>query len=149
VDSAVPTEEDGADQVSEVFVLERDQLTEASVGPSLAEAHTLLTSIQEAMVCAQARAAVAEQDRCARCGRTHRHKDTRTITVRTLFGTLRLDSPRFFTCVCRADARGPATFSPLAALLAQRHTPELVYLAGTPRIIENSPFPNGGPYMLA
>jgi len=40
-------EEQGAEQVSEVFVLERDQLTTASVGLSLTEAHTLLTSIQD------------------------------------------------------------------------------------------------------
>jgi hypothetical protein len=66
---------------------------------------------------------------CARCGRSHRHKDTRTITVRTLFGTLLLDSPRFLACRCRADdAQGSVTFSPLAALLALRSTPELVYL---------------------
>jgi hypothetical protein len=55
---AVPAEEDGAEQFSEVFVLERDQLTEASVGLSLAEAHTLLGSIQESVVSAQATAAV-------------------------------------------------------------------------------------------
>jgi hypothetical protein len=121
-------EEDGAEQFSEVFVLEREQFTDASVGLSLTEAHTLLGSIQEAMICAQASAAVAEQGRCARCGRAHRHKDTRTITVRTLFGTLHLDSPRFMACRCRADADRRATFSPLAAVLAGRHTPELVYL---------------------
>ncbi|MCA1696620.1 MAG: hypothetical protein LC749_18920 [Actinobacteria bacterium] len=58
-------EEQGAEQFSEVFVLEREALTEASVGLSLTEAHTLLASIQEAMVCAQATAAVAEQTCCA------------------------------------------------------------------------------------
>jgi hypothetical protein len=89
-------EEQGAEQFSEVFVMERDQLNEASVGLSLTEAHTLLASIQEAMVSAQATAAVAEQSCCARCGRSHGHKDTRTITVRTLFGTLHLNSPRFW-----------------------------------------------------
>lgn len=124
----VGDQEEGTQQFSEVFVLERDQLSEASAGLSLAEAHTLLASIQEAVVSAQASAAVAEQSHCGRCGRTHRHKDTRPITVRTLFGTLRLDSPRFLTCPCRADAEGPATFSPLAAVLVERTTPELVYL---------------------
>jgi hypothetical protein len=127
--AGVDAEEEGAEPFSEVFVLERDQFTEASAGLSLAEAHTLLGSIQEAMVSAQATAAVTEQSRCGRCGRAHRHKDTRPITVRTLFETLRLDSPRFLACPCRADAaEGLATFSPLAALLAERTTPELVYL---------------------
>ncbi len=112
-----------------MFVLERDQLTGASVGLSLAEAHALLASIQEAVVCAQVTVAVAEQRCCSRCGRAHRHKDTRTITVRTLFGTLHPDSPRFLACPCRTDGlEAPATFSPLTAILAGRSTPELVYL---------------------
>ena len=119
----------GAERFSEVFVLEREELTDASVGLSLTEAHTLLGSIQEAVVSAQTTAAMAERSCCALCGRSHRHKDTRTITVRTLFGTLHLDSPRFIACPCRADAtQGPATFSSLAGILAQRSTPELVYL---------------------
>ena len=126
---AVSTKDETAERFSEVFVLERDQLTDASVGLSLTEAHTLLGSIQEAVVSAQATAAVTEQSCCARCGRSHRRKDTRTIIVRTLFGTLHLDSPRFLTCPCRADdAQERATFSPLAMILTQRSTPELVYL---------------------
>ena len=112
---AVPAEDEGeaTEQFSEVFILERDQLTEASVGLSLAEAHALLASIQEAVVCAQVTAALAEQRCCARCGRAHRHKDTRTVTVRTLFGTLHPDSPRFLACPCRADGpRGAGHLQP-------------------------------------
>ena len=59
--------------------------------------------------------------RCAR-----RHKDARAIVVRTLFGVLRLASPRWWHC-CR-PSHGTVTFSPLAALLAERITPELLYL---------------------
>jgi hypothetical protein len=65
---AVATNDETAERFSEVFVLERDQLTEASVGLSLTEAHTLLSSIQESVVSAQATAAVAERSCCARCG---------------------------------------------------------------------------------
>lgn len=126
---AVPTKDETAERFSEVFVLEREELTEASLGLSLTEAHALLGSVQEVVVSAQTTAVVAERSRCARCGRSHRRKDTRTITVRTLFGTLHLDSPRFMACPCRADAtQGSATFSPLAVILAQRSSPELVYL---------------------
>jgi hypothetical protein len=42
----------GAERFSEVFVLEREALTDASVGLSLTEAHTLLGSIQESVVSA-------------------------------------------------------------------------------------------------
>ena len=47
--------------------------------------------------------------------------------VRTLFGTLRLDSPRWWTCPC-APRPAVRTFSPLAAVLRERTTPELSYL---------------------
>jgi hypothetical protein len=43
-----------------------------------------------------------------------------------LFGTLRLDSPRWHQCDCRPQTT--RTFSPLATLLSERTTPELVYL---------------------
>jgi hypothetical protein len=125
---AVGTEGEAAEKVSEVFVLERDELDLAGVGLSLAEAHALLGSVQEAVVSAQVKGAVAEQRCCEHCGGAHRHKDTRTLTLRTLFGTLHLDSPRFLTCPCRSDASSAATFSPRAAMLAERRTPELVYL---------------------
>ena len=46
--------------------------------------------------------------------------------VRTLFGTLRLASPRWQHCGCRPQPT--RTFSPLAAMLPERATPELVYL---------------------
>ena len=58
--------------------------------------------------------------------RARRHKDTRTIVVRSLFGALRLASPRWWHCGCRDQ---PArTFQPLAGLLPERTTPELAYL---------------------
>jgi hypothetical protein len=56
----------------------------------------------------------------------NRHKDARTILVRTLFGTLRLPSPRWHRCGCAPTS--DRTFSPLAALLPERTTPELAYL---------------------
>ena len=63
---------------------------------------------------------------CPDCGEAHRHKDARGIVVRSLYGTLHLRSPRWWHCSCQPhDAR---TFSPLAALLPERTTPELAYL---------------------
>jgi hypothetical protein len=63
---------------------------------------------------------------CPECGRSRRHKDSRTIVVRSLFGTLRLASPRWWHCGCQPQAS--RTFSPLAAVLPTRVTPELQYL---------------------
>ncbi len=49
-----------------------------------------------------------------------------SIVVRTLFGTLRLASPRWLHCSCAAEPT--RTFRPLTVLLPERTTPELVYL---------------------
>ena len=46
--------------------------------------------------------------------------------MRTLFGMLRLDSPRWWHCGCQPQTN--KTFSPLAWVLPERVTPELSYL---------------------
>ena len=61
-----------------------------------------------------------------RPGHRARHKDARTIVVRSLFGALRLASPRWWHCDCRDQPT--RTFQPLAGLLPERTTPELAYL---------------------
>jgi hypothetical protein len=45
---------------------------------------------------------------------------------RTPFGKLSLDSPQLYRCPC--EPPGPKTVSPLAELLPERTSPELVYL---------------------
>jgi len=54
------------------------------------------------------------------------HKDQPKIVYRTLFGKLKLKSPRFFSCKCQPAKSN--TFSPLAQLLTERSAPEFVYL---------------------
>jgi hypothetical protein len=71
-------------------------------------------------------AALSDQAGCPDCGIPRRHKDSRRIVVRTVFGVLRLDSPRWWSCPC--TPRVARTFSPLAAALRERTTPELSYL---------------------
>ena len=78
------------------------------------------------MVDEQARTCLAEQGPCPDCGRARAHKDAKTIVVRTLFGTVRLPSPRWYHCPCQPQPT--RTFSPLAAALLERTTPELRYL---------------------
>ena len=68
-----------------------------------------------------------QQARCPRCdkkrGRKGRHNP---IVYRTLFGKLRLTSERFYHCRCQPHTN--RTFSPLAQLLTDRTSPELLYL---------------------
>jgi hypothetical protein len=121
--------QDGDDtpaEVCEVFALERGALAPGTVGLQLDEAKDLLAAVQEKMVAGQAAAALAETAACPRCGGAHRHKDSRDIVVRTLFGTPRLSSPRWWRCPCSPGQT--RTFGPLAAALPDRSTPELFYL---------------------
>src|SRR5664280_264251 len=112
--------------VCDVCTLERGPLTADTVGLRLAEANDLLAAVQQTLVAEQARATVAAQARCPHCGTPHRRKDSCDIVMRTLFGALRLPSPRWRHCPCRPQPT--RTFSPLAAALPDRSTPELVYL---------------------
>ncbi len=119
-DGQVPT------VVADVFHLERGALGPDTLGLRLDEANGLLAAVQESMVGEQVNSALAGEAACPDCGEARRHKDTRKIVVRSLYGTLRLASPRLWQCTCRPhDTR---TFSPLAALVPERTTPELAYL---------------------
>ena len=97
-----------------------------SLGLQLAEAKDLLAAVQDTVVGQQINAAITKQAACPHCGLARRHKDTRKIVVRSLFGALQLASPRWWHCDCRDQPT--RTFQPLAELLPERTTPELAYL---------------------
>ena len=110
----------------EVLTVVRDDLAAGSLGLHLAEAHELLAAVQEALVTAQVTCALGQQRYCPDCGRSFRRKDVKKVHLTTLFGAVDVDSPRYLTCLCKAD--GPATFSPLSGILAEHTTPEMVYI---------------------
>jgi hypothetical protein len=122
----VHPDDDTAPVVREVFALDRDALAPDTLGLQLSEAKDLLAAVQDSLVEHQVQRAVAAEVTCPHCGRARRHKDTRTIVVRTLFGVLRLPSPRWWHCPCQDQPT--RTFQPLAQLLGERSTPELAYL---------------------
>jgi hypothetical protein len=117
---------EGSPVVRELFALNRDGLAPDTVGLQLAEAQDLLVAVQDTMVNQQVQRAIQTQVPCPHCGRARRHKDTRQIVVRTLFGVLRVPSPRWWHCDCRAQPT--RTLQPLAHVLPERTTPELAYL---------------------
>jgi hypothetical protein len=92
---------DGSKVVTEVTTLERETLTDATPGLTLAESKTILAGIQEVMAAQQAAVSSAAQEVCPACGASRRRKGHHQIVVRSLFGTLRLDSPRFRRCACQ------------------------------------------------
>ncbi len=99
------------------------------LGLSLAEGRELLGAVQSVMVSSQASIWVATQDYCHHCHTPLRRKDTRPVVMRTVFGNVSVDSPRFWTCDCdRTPNRETRTIGPLSQALPERVTPELAYL---------------------
>jgi hypothetical protein len=96
------------------------------LGLTIAEAKAMLQGVQQALVTHQAAEARAAHAHCPDCGRWRGQKGQHALVVRTLFGKLQLPSPRLYHCPCRP--RESRSFSPLADVLSERTTPELVYL---------------------
>ena len=110
VQVAVEDDDGEVQVVRDAFELKAGPLGPDTVGLGLAEAKELLAAVQETVVDEQVKAALAEREACAGWGSRHRHKDDRTIVLRTLFGTLRLRSPRWYRCRCTPEST--RTFSP-------------------------------------
>lgn len=119
----IDVDESGHEVLHEVATLARGTLQPDSLGLTLAEAKAMLQGVQQAVVTRQIAAAVAEQANCPHCGRIRAHKGAHSMVVHSLFGTLRLTSPRLIHCPCQPQPT--RTFSPLAAVLPERSTPEL------------------------
>ena len=113
-------------------VVERtdNDLTPGTLGLSLQEGRELLRRIQEVAVSAQTARWLAGRSKCPECGIELSRKDNGTIVCRTVFGKVRLNSPRFVECWCRTPYSRPFgfSFSPLAAVLRQRVTGKLEQL---------------------
>lgn len=115
------------EEIKEVLTLERPtKLTPERVGLSLAESKQVLHELQQLIVAHQTAAHVAEQQQCPDCGSARKRKGTHPLVYRTLFGKLKIASPRLYSCPCRP--RATRSSSPLADALQERTAPELVYL---------------------
>ena len=75
------------------------------LGMTMKEAKSLLAATQQAMVAAQSQRILAEASHCTDCGAPHKVKDHRQIVYRTLFGKMRLSSPRLSACSCVTGRR--------------------------------------------
>jgi hypothetical protein len=119
--------DEGGVRIATETVAELNKTTSGAedLGLSLAEGKALLAATQQHLVKAQ----VARwlQNRRRADGRQLRSKGSYPVMFRTLFGDVRLKSPRY--CL-PADARrkGPATVSTLRELIANHIAPERLYL---------------------
>jgi hypothetical protein len=110
----------------EVACLCRGDLVPEQLGLTLEEGKTLLAKIQEKTVAQQVAVYNAQQQPCPHCHKPRGKKGTHQIVWRSLFGKLRLPSPRLYTCDCQPQQQ--KSVSPLAELLSERTAPEFKYL---------------------
>jgi len=118
--------EDGQELVHEVPCLQRSELKPATLGLTLAEGKAILREIQRVVVEQQTVRCVAAHRCCSSCGQPRPSKGHHDLPLRTVFGKITIQSPRFLHCDCQP--RESKSFSPLAQLLPERTTPELLFL---------------------
>jgi hypothetical protein len=82
---------------------------------------------QRTLVNAQANGFVAASRHCPQCCATLSIKAKHTIRYRTVFGKMTIHSPQLRVCKCHQNMSSKS-FSPLAAALPGRLSPELEYL---------------------
>jgi len=112
-----------------VEVVERQDGSVANLGLTLAEGRDLLAKVQSILVSKQTECWMASQVACHRCGSVLAHKDSRLIVMRTVFGKVKVPSPRLWACGgAGRPGEGRHSVSPLCSALPQRVTPELQYL---------------------
>ncbi len=105
------------------------ELDPVTLGLTLAEGRSLVRDAQQALVTQQVARWLEQRSVCDCCGSPYAHKDERTVAFRSIFGRLALPSPRWFECACKdRNTRRRPTWSPLAAALPERVSPQLEHL---------------------
>jgi hypothetical protein len=103
----------------EVMVFDKQTNYPEDLGLSIAESKAMLAAVQDRIVGAQV-ASWAERHRCCKaCGSRRRSKGSYSILFHTLYGDVRLASPRLRRCPCQ-KAQGPASVVPLRDLLSSQ-----------------------------
>src|SRR5262245_36222781 len=80
--------------VQDILEITREELHPETVGLTLDEAKIVLERIQQRIVEQQAVVYLRTQSHCPQGRKKRYHKSDHTVTLRTLFGKLRLKSPR-------------------------------------------------------
>ena len=118
--------EDGREEICQIASVERTDLKPETLGLTLAEGKAILKGIQQTLIQQQISSCLAPWRQCPDCGQRRHSKGYHDLSLRTVFGCLTLKSPRLHHCKCSPHRTG--TFSPLADLLPDHTTPELLFL---------------------
>ena len=98
--------DDGREETREVACLERTDLKPETLSLTLAEGKMILNDVQQIVVERQASSSLLLKRACPDFGEPRRTKGNHTHLVRTVFGQIRLQSPRLYHCDSRSPFRG-------------------------------------------
>ena len=119
--------DDGHEEtITDLVTLQKDAQRIEHLGLTLREAKQLLNTLQQCLLQHQVEAFLEASATCPDCGTPLKAKGAHTRTLRTLFGTFKLASPRLFLCPCQR--RKTTTFRPLTSLLPASVAPELLFM---------------------
>src|SRR5262249_5069884 len=120
------SDEGQEETVTDVITLNKNHERIEHLGLTLAEAKQLLSTLQRHLLQQQVDTFLDPCSTCADCGALLKVKAHASRSLRTLFGTFTLDSPRLEQCDCTRHKT--ASFRPLSALLTESVAPELLYM---------------------
>src|SRR5437868_8464671 len=116
--------DDGQETTKAIACVERQDLTPETCGLSLAEGKAVLQALQAVVVEWQLHTSLQQQRSCPHGGKTRCSKGGHHTLFRTVFGALPVDRPRLYHGGCQPHTT--TTFRPLATLLPERTTPDLL-----------------------
>src|SRR5215510_6299422 len=120
------SDEGQEETVTDVITLNKNNQRIEHLGLTMAEAKQLLSTLQQHLLQHQVDTFLDRCSTCADCGALRKVKAHASRSLRTLFGTYKLYSPRLEHCDC--IRRKTASFRPLSALLTESVAPELLYM---------------------
>ncbi len=110
--------------VTDVITLNKNHQRIEHLGLTLAESKQLLSTLQRHLLQQQVDTFLDARSTCPDCGTPLTLKAHGSRALRTLFGTLKVYSPRLEHCDC--TRRKTSSFRPLSALLTEPVAPELL-----------------------
>jgi hypothetical protein len=118
------SDEGQEETVTDVITLDKNHRRIEHLGLTLAEAKQLLSTLQRHLLQQQVDTFLDTCSTCSDCGALLKRKAHASRSFRTLFGTVKLDSPRLEHCDCTRHQT--SSFRPLSALLTESVAPELL-----------------------
>jgi hypothetical protein len=119
-------DENGKESIEEIINLSKEFDDNSMIGLSLSEAKQILKTLQTKIISRQASQHIDSKRLCPLCKSMQKINRYHSIQYRTLFGIVRLFSPRFIHCPCHDLTI--KTFSPLSDWLSDKNSPELQYI---------------------